>query len=113
MAVQEKNIKILNWPDEPAQVEHHLKQDEPIPVSVSFGESPANVIVHTSPKQPFFVDMAMKLAAKETIPVCIKLCEPICAESNYVIRITLFDRPVAAITIRGITRLFNCEEEEE
>jgi hypothetical protein len=50
----------------------------------------------------------MNLAAKDTIPVCIKVCEPICAESSYTIGIDVFDRPVAQITIKGLTRLFNC-----
>jgi len=111
MAVQEKSITILSWPEGPAMIEHHIKQDEPCPVAISFAETPANVIINTSPKQPFNVDMAMKVVAKETIPVCIKVCEPICAESNYVIGITIFDHHVGSITIKGVTRFFNCEKE--
>jgi hypothetical protein len=55
--------------------------------------------------------MAMNLRAPETLPLCIRLCEPICAESNYTIGISIFDRPVITITLRGKTRLFGCREE--
>lgn len=108
----EQEVHITSWPKEPAKLEHKLEMDKPCPVSISFEETPANVIIHTSPEQPFHVDMAMNVLAKETIPVCIKLCEPICVESNYTIGIDIFDRPVAAITLRGLTRLFNCREQE-
>lgn len=46
----------------------------------------------------------------QQIPVCIRLCEPICARSEYSIDITVFDRPVASITVAGQTRLFNCDD---
>ncbi len=55
--------------------------------------------------------MRMNLSALDAVPLCIRLCEPICAESNYTIGITIFDRPVITIAIRGITRLFGCREE--
>ncbi len=63
------------------------------------------------PKEPAKLEMAMNLSARETVPVCIKLCEPICAKSDYTIGITIFDKPVATITLSGLTRLFNCPEE--
>jgi hypothetical protein len=47
---------------------------------------------------------------RDTVPVCIKLCEPICADSRYEIGIDIFERPVAKITIGGVTRFFNCRE---
>lgn len=49
---------------------------------------------------------------KEPLPVCIKVCEPICAQSDYTVGITIFDRPVASITLQGLTRIFNCAERE-
>lgn len=53
---------------------------------------------------------AISVAVREPIPVCIKLCEPICARSEYTIGIDIFDRPVAAITVKGLTKLFGCDE---
>jgi hypothetical protein len=49
---------------------------------------------------------------RDTVPVCIKLCEPICAESRYEIGIDIFERPVAKITIGGLTRFYNCREKQ-
>jgi len=74
-------------------------------------KEPANVVVQTNPDRPFNVDMNMNLLAREVIPICIKVCEPICARSEYTIGIDIFDRPVAAITVKGQTRLFSCKEE--
>ena len=111
MAIQEEVVKIVAWPEETAKLEHSFDLDKPCPVSISFEDKPANVFIQTTPRQPLHVDMAMNLVAKDTIPVCIKLCEPICAKSDYTIGITIFDRQVATITIRGLTRLFNCLEE--
>jgi len=112
MAEKEKYVRIISWPEGPAKLEHKFKVDKPCPVSISFERSPANVLIHTTPEEPLHVDMAMNVVAKKTIPVCIKLCEPICVKSEYTIGIDIFDRPVAAITIRGQTKLFNCREQE-
>lgn len=49
---------------------------------------------------------------RDTVPVCIKLCEPICADSRYEIGIDIFDRPVAKITVAGTTRFYNCREKQ-
>ena len=51
-----------------------------------------------------------EIVVRDTVPVCIKLCEPVCAESRYEIGITVFDKPLATITIAGQTRFFNCRE---
>ena len=50
------------------------------------------------------------ITIRDTVPVCIKLCEPICAESKYEIGIEIFDRPVGKITVGGLTRFFNCRD---
>jgi len=107
---EEQDVKIVGWPKEPAQVSHRFESEQPCPVSISFNETPAQVILTNDPKQPLAVDMDMHVQAKEPIPVCIKVCEPICADSNYTIGINIFDNPFATITVRGLTRLFNCEE---
>lgn len=50
--------------------------------------------------------------ARETpLPICIEVCRPICAQSDYTIGIEIFTRPIAQITVRGLTRLFNCDEQ--
>jgi hypothetical protein len=45
-----------------------------------------------------------------SVKLCVSVCEPICAQSEYTIGIEIFDRPVASITVRGTTRLFNCSD---
>ena len=99
MPPEEQIVKIVEWPKEQAVLDHRFEAD-----------SPAHVVVR-SDDQAFSVDMNMNLAAREAIPVCIKVCEPICAASEYTIAIDIFDRPVAAITIKGLTRLFSCNDE--
>lgn len=108
---EDNNIRIITWPKELAGLQHHFDPAEPVPVNVSFQPSPARVVISTESGRPMGVDMAMALRAVETIPLCIKLCEPICIESNYTIGISIFDRPVISITIRGKTRLSSCREE--
>ena len=100
MPPDEQLVRIVEWPKERALLDHRFEQD-----------SPAHVVVQSDEKA-FQVDMDMNLSARQTIPVCIKVCEPICAESSYTIGIDVFDRPVAAITIKGLTHLFNCNDEK-
>ena len=107
---EEHNVRIVTWPDGPARLEHRFELEKPCPVSIHFTEAPARVEVSTSPRRPLDVNMNMALTAREVIPVCLKVCEPICARSDYTVGIDVFDRPVASISVRGETRLFNCEE---
>jgi len=107
----ESDVRIIGWPAEPVQVSHQFEAGNPCPVAISFESSPISAILMTNPGQRLAVDMNMALRALETIPVCIKLCEPLCAESNYEIGITLFDRPIISITLKGITKLMSCREE--
>jgi hypothetical protein len=111
MAEDESLVRIVSWPTEPARVEHRMQFEEPCPVSVSFERTPATVVVQTAPERPLDVRMAMDVSAERPLPICISVCEPICAESNYTVGIEIFDRPVMTITVRGITRLFNCRDE--
>jgi len=114
MATEERKVTIVAWPKEPALLEHRFTSDKPCRVSVSFEEKPpAHVVIETSKDRPFFVDMDMKVTPTKTIPVCLKVCEPICIKSDYTIGVDIFDRPVANIKIRGLTRVYNCREEEE
>ena len=108
---EERIVRIVSWPEQPARLEHHLAMEDAFPVAISFDEAPAHVVVSTEPRRPLAINMNLNAIVPGTIPVCIKLCEPICARSEYTIGITIFDRPVASITIRGMTRLFNSGEE--
>ena len=106
------NVRILEWPAGPALLRHGFESGgAPLPVAVQFAASPLNVTVAAPAGQPLVVAMGMNLAARQPLPVCIKLCEPICVDSDYTIGITLFDRPIVSITVKGRTRLFNCGEE--
>jgi hypothetical protein len=68
--------------------------------------------IATWPKEPLNINSSMDstVSVRGQVPICIRLCEPICAKSEYSIGIRIFDRPVATISISGQTRLFNCDE---
>lgn len=108
---EEHDVRILEWPKETARLEHRFTADAPCPVAVSFAATPVSAVVATLPERLLDINMNMRLSVRETLPLCIKLCEPLCARSDYTIGITLFDRPIVSITIRGVTRLFSCNEE--
>lgn len=68
------------------------------------------VTIAAWPEQPLAVNSSsdQTISIQGQVPICIRLCEPICARSDYSIGITIFDRPVATISVSGETRLFNC-----
>ena len=76
------------------------------------GEADGNttVVIAAWPPEP----LSMRQSSEQTVsfrgdvPVCIRVCEPICARSDYSIGITVFDRPVATINVSGTTRIENC-----
>lgn len=106
---EENDIRIISWPESPATVRHELVLNEPIPVGVSFADKPANVVVSNSPKQPLNVNMNMILSALKRFPVCLSVCEPICIKSGYSVQISIFDRPVVSITVKGQTVISSCD----
>lgn len=99
MATEENIVKITQWPDTQAKLSHSFDASKPVPVSIS-----------TAAQQPLQVEMAMLMSSRDPMKLCLSICEPICAQSEYTIGIDIFDRPVAAITVRGTTKLFNCSE---
>jgi hypothetical protein len=105
------NVRIVEWPSGPARLHHSFDEKDPLPALVNFAPAPAHVVVAAPPERPLVVAMGMNLSVKQPLPVCIRLCEPICVDSDYVIGITLFDRPIISITVKGRTRIFNCGEE--
>jgi len=54
-------------------------------------------------------EKAVDAVIRDMLPVCLRVCEPVCAESDYQITVSLFGNSVATITVKGLTRLFNCE----
>ena len=110
MANQKNDVTIVAWPKETAKLEHQFKKGSPCELLVTFQKDPANVVIHTTPETPFNVDMDMNVAVKNTVPVCLKLCEPVCAKSDYTISLNIFDRPVGSISVKGMTKIFNCFE---
>lgn len=108
---EDHNVHIVSWPEEAAHLAHHFDSEQPLALGVSFGDSPARVVVAGDRSMALTVNMDMNLKAPDALPLCIKLCEPICAESQYTIAISIFDRPVVSLTIRGRTRLFSCRED--
>ena len=99
MAAEERVVRITQWPEQQAQLTHSFNADRP-----------ASVRLSTVPQQPLQVEMAMAVSSREPVKLCVSVCEPICAQSEYTIGIDIFDRPVASITVRGMTRLFNCSD---
>lgn len=105
------NVRIVEWPSGPARAHHGFDEKAPLPALVSFAPAPVNVVVAAPAERPLVVAMGMNLSVKQPLPVCIRLCDPICVDSDYVIGVTLFDRPIISITVKGRTRIFNCGEE--
>ena len=109
---EESDIRIVAWPGDDLAMKHRFELEEPCPVKVSFEDTPVNVRVDNG-EQPLAVDMNMRVSAREPVPLCISICEPICARSDYQITFDIFDQPVGRILVRGITRLFNCGDEPQ
>jgi hypothetical protein len=99
MAAEENVVRITQWPDQAAELLHSFNPAKP-----------ASVNIATVPQQPLQVEMAMQMSSRDPVKLCVSVCEPICAQSDYTIGIDIFDRPVASITVRGTTRLFNCSD---
>jgi len=92
-------------------LQHHFMVEKPCPVSIFIEKQPLNIELQSLPEKPLNVNMDMNIKANDIIPVCIKLCEPICAKSEYRISIDICEKPFASIAIRGQTMLFGCRGE--
>ncbi len=103
--MEENIVHIVEWPkDQAAILEHHF----PKPVDINI-PNPVGLNMYNSEDKPLYLNMNM-LGGRSGLPICIKLCEPICAESNYKISLNLMGQPFAEIVVQGITRLFNCND---
>ena len=110
----DQDVKIQIWPKEPAQLEHRFDPEAPCPVSIRFEDSRARVRVETSQERPIHAAMNLNLGtAGEPLRVCVSVCDPICAESDYRIGLTVFDQPAALVSVRGRTKLGPCRPPRE
>ena len=108
----EREVRVQAWPDIPAKLEHQGAEGNPVKMRVGFDpEPPATVVLRTQPEGALDVQMAMQLLAERPVPLCIRLCEPICVTSEYRIAVDIFDRPVMNVTVRGTTRFAECDDE--
>jgi hypothetical protein len=101
--MEENNVHIVEWPKAPAILEHGF----PKPVDINI-PNPVGLNMFNNEDRPLYLNMNLKEG--NVIPVCIKLCEPICAESNYKIGLNLMGQPFIEIVVQGITRIFNCRD---
>lgn len=106
---EDQDVRIVAWPEEAALVAHGVQDGVPVPVRLSFDDTPVQVTV-TNDDEPLSVDMKMRVSAAEPVPLCITVCEPICATSDYTVGISVFDNPFASIRVRGETKIAPCEE---
>ncbi len=114
MADQEHNLNIISWPEKnKAKLEHSFESEKPCPVSIRFDEDSSDVRLNTSPKEPMNVAMNMNVSADDPFPVAFRLGESICASSDYVVGLQIFDHQVATVHLKGLTKLFGCGQNEE
>lgn len=112
MAAEDSRVSIVAWPAEQAALlRHGFDAEQPCAVTVAFAPTPAQVVVSSTAQDPVHVQMDMQVTARQPLPVCISLCEPICARSDYRIGIQIFNNPFATIDVRGTTRLGACRDE--
>jgi hypothetical protein len=80
-------------------------------VSEAYAGRPDEMVRALGEEAQEAVGMAMNAIATKTISACIKLCEPICAISEYTIGVVFFGVSVGTITFRGQTKLYNCKDQ--
>lgn len=100
---QTSHVRITAAPDAPLPLHHGFDPAAPLPVTLRLGDTPLPLRLHSG-ERALAVDMRMLLSARRALPLCLSLCEAICVDSDYRIEITVFDRPVATIRLKGRTR---------
>ena len=106
---EKQDIRIVSAPQTPVHLKHRFDAESPASAILSFGETPLPVRFGSG-ERPLSVDLRALFTARKALPLCLSLCETICADSDYRVEITIFDRPVMTIRLRGRTRLFSCED---
>jgi hypothetical protein len=108
---EDLDVRILAWPERPAILRHGGDQ-EPVRLSIAMEpELPAQVELRTD--EPLDVRMRLELAAPRPVHLCVDICEPLCASSDYRVGMDLFDQPVAQLAVRGTTRVQRCADRPE
>lgn len=96
------NLRITAVPDQALRLAHAFPS-EPLPVDLRFGSEVLPVRLDSGSRS-LAVDMRALLSARRALPLCLSLCDAICADSHYRVEISIFDRPVITIRLRGRTR---------
>lgn len=103
---EQTDVRIVAAPQAPLTLSHRFDPDTKAAARLSFGDARLPVRLGSGDR-PLSVDMRALLAARRALPLCLSLCEAICADSDYRIELTIFDRPVMTIRLRGRTRFFS------
>jgi hypothetical protein len=109
---EECDVRLLTWPPDPVVLEHH-GSDEAVQLRVTFDDEQPAAVVLRAGDEPLDVRMRLELSAARPVPLCIDVCRPLCATSDYTVGVTIFDRPVARISVVGTTRIERCTDRPE
>jgi hypothetical protein len=108
---EQMDVRILAWPESPVNL-RHSGDEQPVRLLIAVEPDPP-VQVELRTDEPLDVRMQMDIAAQEPVALCIDVCEPICASSDYQVGMDLFDQPVAQVAVRGTTRVERCATRSE
>ena len=103
------SVRLIAWPVEPARAAHLFGAGAGAGVSLAFAASAARALVSTRIERPLALALQVRAAIRDTVPVCIGICEELCTWSDYMVQLSIFDHPVVSITVQGTTRLTRCE----
>jgi hypothetical protein len=105
--VDNRDVRILTWPEGPATLWHAGEDEQPVRLRFAMDpEPPLGVALRTD--DPLDVRMRLDVAGREPVALCIDVGEPICATSDYRVGVDVFDQSVAAVAVRGTTRVERC-----
>jgi hypothetical protein len=108
----ERDVRILAWPEGPARVRHAGEEKQPVRLRIAVEPEPP-VAVELRTDEPLDVRMRLELSAREPVPLCVDVCEPVCASSDYRVGVDVFDQSVASVAVRGTTRVERCASRPE
>jgi hypothetical protein len=110
MAVS-KTIGVVEFPHGAAGATHTFDPALPAGVTIRFAPAPANFALANVAGAPLDATVSTSINAKGAFPLCIKLCEPICVDSDYTLTLTLLGRSIVSVTIRGRTQFYSCSDD--
>ena len=77
-----KTVDVVEFPYEAAGVAHTFDSALPPRVTVRFAPASANLALSRIAGTALDMKMSLSIDAKGVLPACIKLCEPMCADSD-------------------------------